>query len=191
MQDNPGAGFLRPASPANLPIASCPGPTLVLSTVSAAKTFVNSMQRSRTTNHQRFCNPKGIVSASPGLRGTNYPRWGPAAFPTPTGLRLVFTVWPQPRWGCLPLPRCPRVARSSHAWASGWNPFGIQFWNFGKASSGFPVTVFALCLEVSQAVVALASGTESSNPAAPTNAPRPFQIITTNRPPLPPTQFNP
>jgi len=149
------------------------------------------MQRSRTTNHQRCCNPKGIVSASPGLRGTSYPGWRPAAFPTPTGLRLVFKVWPQPRWGCLPLPRCPRVARSSQPWASGWNPFGIQFWNFGKASSGFPVTVFALCLEVSQAVVALASGTESSNPAAPTNAPRPFQIITTNRPPLPPTQFNP
>jgi hypothetical protein len=37
----------------------------------------------------------------------------------------------------------------------------------------------------------LASGTESSRPASATNALRPFQIITTNTPPLPPTQFVP
>jgi hypothetical protein len=82
--------------------------------------------------NQRFSNPKGIVSASPGLRGTSYPGWRPAAFPTPTGLRLVFTVLPQPRWGCLRLPRCPRVARSSQPWASGRNPFGIRLWNFRR-----------------------------------------------------------
>ena len=133
IQDRPGAGFLRPASPAILRTASWPGLTPGLSTLSAAKNFEHSMQRSRTTNHQRCCNPKGIVSASPGLRGTSYPGWRPAAFPTPTGLRLVFTVWPQPRWGCLPLPRCPRVARSSQPWASGRNPFGIRFWNFRSA----------------------------------------------------------
>ena len=145
IQDRPGAGFLRPASPAILQTASWPGLTPGLSTLSAAKNFEHSMQRSRTTNHQRCCNPKGIVSASPGLRGTSYPGWRPAAFPTPTGLRLVFKVWPQPRWGCLPLPRCPRVARSSQPWASGWNPFGIQFWNFRKALSLGAIRIRQIC----------------------------------------------
>src|SRR6266498_2555991 len=56
---------------------------------------------------------------------------------------------------------------------------------------GFLVAVFALGLAVFQAVGVLARGTESTPAAAATNALRPLQIISTNRPPLPPTEFNP
>ena len=45
-------------------------------------------------------NPKGIVSSSPGLRGTSYPGTMPAGVSTPTGLRPVAVTAPQPRWGC-------------------------------------------------------------------------------------------
>src|SRR5205814_1320375 len=58
-----------------------------------------------------------VVQFSPGC--------GPTAFPTPTGLRLVFKVWSQPRRGYLILSRCPRVARSSQPLAGRHNPFGI------------------------------------------------------------------
>jgi len=36
-----------------------------------------------------FPNPNGIESTSPGLRGTSYPGWLNAAYPTPTGLRQI------------------------------------------------------------------------------------------------------
>ena len=72
---------------------------------------------------QRFGNPKGIVSFSPGLlarwdklvdrfgiakpeyptgRATSYPGWSPTQFSTPTGLRRISAAEPQPRWGRLP-----------------------------------------------------------------------------------------
>ena len=50
---------------------------------------------------QRFCNPKGIVSSSPGLRGTSYPGSRRGRFSTPTGLCHVATDGPQPRLGLL------------------------------------------------------------------------------------------
>jgi len=84
-----------------------------------------------------FCNPKGIVASSPGLRGTSYPGLAFVRFSTPTGLRPLFAAGPQPRWGWPIPPAFPRVARSprlrsalrrgkSQPWALGRNPFGIQ-----------------------------------------------------------------
>ena len=73
---------------------------------------------------QRFGNPKGIVSFSPGLlarwdklvdrfgiakpeyptgRETSYPGLTQTEFSTPTGLRRISAAEPQPRWGSLPL----------------------------------------------------------------------------------------
>ena len=54
----------------------------------------------------RVCNPNGIVSSSPGLRGTSYPG--------------------RPRWGCTSWVMFPKVACSSQPWALGRNPFGIR-----------------------------------------------------------------
>ena len=76
--------------------------------------------------HRRFCNPNGIVSSSPRLRGTSYLGLRDGRFSTPTGLRPAASDAPQPRWGCDPPPLFPRVARSSQPWALGRNPFGIQ-----------------------------------------------------------------
>ena len=70
-------------------------------------------------------NPKWIESFSPGLRGTSYPGFAVARFPTPTGLSHVVAAGPQPRWGWFPSARIPRVARSSQPWALSRNPFGI------------------------------------------------------------------
>ena len=80
----------------------------------------------------RLCNPKGIESFSPGLRGTSYPGSQAAWISTPTGLGRV-SAEPQPRWGCWPSATFPRVARSSQPWALGRNPFGIHLWNFRKS----------------------------------------------------------
>ena len=96
-------------------------------------------------------NPKGIVSGSPGLRGTSYPGFQDEGNSTPTGLCHVPGTKPQPRWGCSPLASIPKVARSlpreihwsSHGisnataftsrgeqpWAWSRNPVGIQLWN--------------------------------------------------------------
>ena len=89
--------------------------------------------------NQPACNPKGIVSSSPGLRGTSYPGAGAEGFSTPTGLCPVCPDAPQPRWGWEPTARFPKVARASrlrcaaarHAqpWALGRNPVGIQHGN--------------------------------------------------------------
>src|SRR2546425_11311395 len=57
---------------------------------------------------------------------------GPQDFSTPTGLCHVLTVVPQSRWGCFPLLRSPRAARSSQPWAWCRNPFGVHLWNFRK-----------------------------------------------------------
>src|SRR5688572_6156847 len=43
----------------------------------------------RNAGNWGFCNPEGIVSASPGLRGTSYPGFCAAWILTPTGLRQV------------------------------------------------------------------------------------------------------
>ena len=80
---------------------------------------------------EAFFNPEGIVSSSPGLRGTSYPglsneNWSS----TPTGLCLART----PGMGRNPVgvdaifSVVPRVARPSQPWAGGRgrNPFGIQ-----------------------------------------------------------------
>ena len=71
-------------------------------------------QLAERLNPQQFCNPKGIVTSSPGLRGTSYPGSG------------FSTTEPQPCWGCLSWPTLPKVARSSQPWALGRNPFGIR-----------------------------------------------------------------
>ena len=75
---------------------------------------------------QRFFNPKGIASSSPGLRGTSYPGSRTGGFSTPTGLRPASASGSQPRWGCGSGARFPRVARASQPWASSRNPVGIQ-----------------------------------------------------------------
>ena len=51
----------------------------------------------RCRANRRVCNPNGIVSFSPGLRGTSYPGFPVARVPTPTGLCHVSTAGPQPR----------------------------------------------------------------------------------------------
>jgi len=72
-----------------------------------------------------FCNPKGIVSSSPGLPSPRgYPGLASVRFSTPTGLCLLSTTGPQPRWPTALV--FPRVARASQPWASGRNPFGIH-----------------------------------------------------------------
>ena len=81
-----------------------------------------------------FCNPKGIVSSSPGLPSPRgYPGLASVRFSTPTGLCPISAIGPQPRWGWPTPPAFPRVARGSQPWASGRNPFGIQLWNIRKA----------------------------------------------------------
>ena len=83
-------------------------------------------------NSGGFCNPKEIVSSSPGLRGTSCPGLPPVARSTPTGLCRLPTGAPQPSWGCLTSPMFPRAARSSQPWALSRNPFGIHVGNFWK-----------------------------------------------------------
>ena len=70
-------------------------------------------------------NPNGIVSSSPGLRGTSYPGWLSTMVTTPTGLRPTISAETQPRWGCSRSVGFPRVARAAQPWAGGRNPFGI------------------------------------------------------------------
>ena len=119
-------------------------------------------------------NPKGIVSGSPGLRGTSYPGFQDEGNSTPTGLCHVPGTKPQPRWGCSPLASIPKVARSlpreihwsSHGisnatafisrgeqpWALSRNPFGIQLWNFRKALTSI-LLLAALTTGFSQPVI--------------------------------------
>ena len=55
--------------------------------------FGNSARRKSPAERAKnlpFFNPKGIVSFSPGLRGTSYPGSSSAGFSTPTGLRRNF-----------------------------------------------------------------------------------------------------
>jgi hypothetical protein len=49
----------------------------------------------------RFCNPKGIVSSSPRLRGTSYLGLLAMPFLAAMWLRQVSGAAPQPRWVCL------------------------------------------------------------------------------------------
>src|SRR6185369_930422 len=97
--------------------------------------FENSSKEASdgTSENRRFCNPNGIVSASPGLRGTSYPGLPAAWISTPTGLRQVCLAEPQPRWGWSRRHIFPRVARSSQPWALHWNPFGIRLPNSRNA----------------------------------------------------------
>src|SRR6266542_597670 len=97
--------------------------------------FENSAKEAsgEASENRRFCYPNGIVSASPGLRGTSYPGLPAAWISTPTGLRQVCAAEPQPRWGWLPRHIFPRVARSSQPWALRWNPLGIPLPNSPKA----------------------------------------------------------
>ena len=103
----------------------------------AAMPFGYSMRGQCRMERRRarwFCNPKGIVSSSPGLPSPRgYPGLASVRFSTPTGLCPITTTGPQPRWGWPTPPAFPRVARGSQPWASGRNPFGIHLWNFRKA----------------------------------------------------------
>jgi hypothetical protein len=92
-----------------------------------------SQNRAEKWKNRQFRNPKGIVSSSPGLRGTSYPGLASVWFSTPTGLLPLAVPGPQPRWGWPTPPAFPRVARGSQPWALGRNPFGIQLWNFREA----------------------------------------------------------
>ena len=92
-----------------------------------------SQNRAEKWKNRQFRNPKGIVSSSPGLRGTSYPGLASVWFSTPTGLLPLAVPGPQPRWGWPTPPGFPRVARGSQPWALGRNPFGIQLWNFREA----------------------------------------------------------
>ncbi len=79
-------------------------------------------------SHRTFFNPVGIVSLSPGLRGTSYPgaRVGNSSNPIGVASHLKFACRYNPFrvevTGCGP----PRVARASQPWADRYNPFGIE-----------------------------------------------------------------
>jgi hypothetical protein len=75
----------------------------------------------------RISNPKGIVSSSPGLRGTSNPgnRSGGNRQPQRGCGLKAGRGQAQPRWGWQPPHRFPRVARASQPWALSRNPFGI------------------------------------------------------------------
>ena len=94
--------------------------------------------------HVPHRNPKGIVSFSPGLRGTSYPGSLPAESSTPTGLCHASAAKPQPRWGC-PVPcTFPKLARASQPWALCRNPFRIPFFLVALLSLVLPLaTAFA------------------------------------------------
>jgi hypothetical protein len=79
-----------------------------------------------------FGNPKGIVARSPGLAPCAYPGKGVGGFVNPNGVvpgpRLP-PDGPQPRWGCCPIGRSPRVAPLAQPWAWRRNPVGIRAGN--------------------------------------------------------------
>ncbi len=85
-------------------------------------------KRQRNRVITRISNPNGIMSSSPGLRGTRYPGcwWGGNRQPQRgcgLGRRRERA---QPRWGWPSPPRFPRVARASQPWALSRNPFEIR-----------------------------------------------------------------
>ena len=113
--------------------------------------FRNSMA-GKTSGNSPECNPKGIVSASPGLRAASCP--GPSYVwnSTPTGLRHVCVALPQPRWGWRVSSILPKVARCSQPWASSRNPFGIHPQDFSKVLRlAVNTLLFLLAASVSRA----------------------------------------
>ncbi len=81
-------------------------------------------------------NPEGILSLSPGLRGTSYPGCGRSKeAPTLNGLQPLTgtgAARQEPAPCCNPFrvergsETQPRVARASQPWTAGYNPFGIE-----------------------------------------------------------------
>jgi hypothetical protein len=78
--------------------------------------------RSRGKNRR----PQTVVSFSPGLRGTSYPRVCGRMVFNPDGVASRFPRRAATPLGLLPSPMRPKVARSSQPWASCRNPFGIH-----------------------------------------------------------------
>ena len=76
----------------------------------------------------RIFNPNGIVSVSPGLRGTSYPGWADGKPANPNGVAPHVLVTNHNPVGveCSFSRGSPRVARSSQPWAERRNPFGIR-----------------------------------------------------------------
>src|SRR2546426_9681247 len=76
--------------------------------------------------------PEGIVSVSPGLRGTSYPGSQVANISNPERVASCGSRFDATPLGLTdPLTRIPRVARSSQPWAGGRSPVGA-------AESGAP-----------------------------------------------------
>ena len=79
-----------------------------------------------------FGNPKGIVARSPGLAPCAYPGKGVGGFVNPNGVvpgPRMPPDGPQPRRGCCPIGRSPRVAPLAQPWAWRRNPVGIRAGN--------------------------------------------------------------
>ena len=73
----------------------------------------------QSENFAARSNPNGIVSSSPGLRGTSYPGSLPESFSNPNGVASLSA--PQPRWGCWFL-NCFLSQGSSFLAPLGWRP---------------------------------------------------------------------
>src|SRR5258708_25978303 len=91
-----------------------------------------------------YCSTSGIVSSSPGLRGTSYPGLGSASYSTPKGLPRT-SATKRPHQGCCPSRAFPEEARSSQPWTFCQNPFGLGHCHFGRAS-WFLAALLALTL---------------------------------------------
>ena len=85
-------------------------PLMINTNVRSIATFAALVQlkdyRAPTKGHLSFWhrllfgNPKGILSSSPGLRGTSYPGFGFVTILYPNGVVACFSrSFPQPRWG--------------------------------------------------------------------------------------------
>ena len=98
--------------------------------------FGNSVQWNAPTRRgkiHRFCNPKGIVSSSPGLRGTSYPGSLSASLFNPNRVVSGFDLRAATPLGSWAWIAFPRVAHASQPWALRRNLFGNLLRNFRKA----------------------------------------------------------
>ena len=103
-------------------------------------------------------NPEGIVSSSPGLRGTSYPGSAGQKQINPNGVAGVFAVKkPQPRWGWENFaPRSPKVARASQPWALRRNPFGIHPSRWALFSRAFTLLELLVVISIIGILAAIA-----------------------------------
>jgi hypothetical protein len=82
----------------------------------------------QTSPNANIGNANGVLSFSPGLRGTSYTGTKVTSrFDNPEGAAALVGSCPmQPRWGWKESFGCqPRVARRAQPWAESWNAVGV------------------------------------------------------------------